>query len=280
MPAPPPLPHGACAAREQEGRPEPQGRRGLTALIPTYNEEANLQECLDSVSWCDEVLVVDSFSTDRTVEIARRAGARVLVHDYVNSAAQKNWAIPQASHEMVLVVDADERVTPELREEIRNLLAQGPGADAYAIRRANFFLGRRVRHGGWEADRVIRLFRRDKGRYQQREVHADIETAGPVPELRSPLLHYTFRSFSQYWPKIQRYSDWGASQAFSEGRRAGFGSVLLRPGGRFLKMYLLRLGFLDGVHGLVLCMLAAFSVYLKYAKLWEMGLRERGSSGG
>ena len=254
---------------------EPAGRAPLTALIPTYNEEANIGECLASVSWCDEILVVDSFSTDRTVEIARQAGARILVHDYINSASQKNWAIPQALHEMVLVVDADERVTPELRREIETLLGEGPKADGYAIRRVNFFLGRQVRHGGWESDRVIRLFRRDRARYQQREVHAEVEAQGPVAQLSAPLLHYTFRSFAQYWPKIQRYSDWGASQAFREGRRAGFGSVLLRPAGRFLKMYLLRLGFLDGVHGLVLCMLSAFSVYLKYAKLWEMGLRSR-----
>jgi len=252
---------------------EPAGRPRITALIPTYNEEENIEKCLASVAWCDEVLVVDSFSTDRTRDIASLLGARILTHEYVNSAAQKNWAIPQASCPWVLIVDADERVTPELREEVTRLLAGGPDAGAYSVPRVNHFMGRRVRHGGWEADRVTRLFRRDQARYQEREVHAEVETAGPIPRLHSPLLHYTFRSFNQYWPKIQRYSDWGASQAFRDGRRAGFGSVLFRPLGRFLKMYFLRLGFLDGTHGLVLCMLAAFSVYLKYAKLWEMGPR-------
>lgn len=254
---------------------EPTAGLGITALIPTFNEEENIEECLASVEWCDEVLVVDSFSTDRTSELAARRGATLLSHEYVNSATQKNWAIPRCSNPWVLLVDADERVTPELAGEVRRLLADGPSADAYTIRRVNYFLGRRIRHGGWEADRVIRLFRRDGVRYQDREVHAEVDVKGEAPELASPLIHYTFRSFRQYWPKVARYSDWGASQAFKDGRRVGALSVLLRPVGRFVKMYLLRRGFLDGGHGLVLALFSAMSVYLKYAKLWEMTLRER-----
>ena len=246
----------------------------ISALVPTLNEEENLRDCLASVRWADEIFVVDSFSQDRTLEIAREFSARVIQHEYVNSAAQKNWAIPQASHPWVLLVDADERVTPELRDEIRGILKEGPRFDGYWIRRANHFLGRRMNHCGWETDRVIRLFRRDLGRYQEREVHAEIELPGPLPVLRNPLLHYSFRSFRQYWGKMQLYSDWGASQAHREGRRAGWLSIAFRPPFRFFKMYFLRLGFLDGIHGLVLCMLAAFSVFLKYAKLWELGERE------
>ncbi len=243
----------------------------ITALVPTFNEEENLRDCLASVRWADEIFVVDSYSQDRTLEIAREFSARVVQHEYVNSAAQKNWAIPQASHPWILLLDADERVTPELGDEIRRILAEGPRFDGYWIRRANHFLGRRVKHCGWETDRVIRLFRRDLGRYQEREVHAEIQLPGPLPVLRQPLLHYSFRSFRQYWRKMELYSDWGASQLYREGRRAGWISVGLRPPLRFFKMYFLRLGFLDGVHGLVLCMLAAFSVFLKYAKLWELG---------
>ena len=243
----------------------------ITALVPAFNEEESLRDCLASVRWADEIFVVDSHSRDRTLEIAREFSARVVQHEYVNSAAQKNWAIPQASHPWVLLVDADERVTPELREEIRRILEEGPRFDGYRIRRANHFLGRRMKHCGWETDQVIRLFRRDLGRYQEREVHAEIQLPGPLPVLRNPLLHYSFRSFRQYWRKMQLYSDWGASQLHKEGRRAGWISIGLRPPLRFFKMYFLRLGFLDGVHGLVLCMLAAFSVFLKYAKLWELG---------
>lgn len=242
----------------------------LTAVVPTYNEEEMIRECLQSVSWADEILVVDSFSTDRTVEIAHGLGARVLQHDYVNSATQKNWAIPQSTHSWVLLVDADERVTPELREEIRRILAEGPRHDGYWIRRANHFLGRRMKHAGWESDKVIRLFRREVARYEEREVHAEIALPGPLPVLRHPLLHYSFRSFRQYWHKMQLYSDWGASQLLREGKSASWFSVGMRPPIRFLKMYVIRLGFLDGMHGLVLCTLAAFTVFLKYAKLWEL----------
>jgi glycosyltransferase involved in cell wall biosynthesis len=250
----------------------------LTALVPTFNEEETLRDCLESLRWVDEILVVDSFSRDGTLEIAREFSARILQHAYENSAAQKNWAIPQATHPWVLLVDSDERVTPELREEIRGILAEGPRGDGYWIRRANHFLGRRMKHCGWETDKVIRLFRRDVARYQEREVHAEIDLPEPLPVLRHPLLHYSFRSFAQYWRKMQIYSDWGASQLFREGKRAGWAAIALRPLIRFLKMYLLRLGFLDGIHGLVLCMLAAFTVFLKYAKLWELGRRDPAGS--
>lgn len=250
----------------------------ITALIPTFNEEEVIRECLESVRWADEVFVVDSFSTDATVHLAREAGARVVTHEYVNSAAQKNWAIPQARHPWVLLVDADERVTASLREEIRLLLEAGPRHDGYWIRRVNYFLGKRMNHGGWETDRVIRLFRRDAARYQEREVHAEINLPEPLPMLQHPLLHYSFRSFAQYWRKMRLYSDWGARQLWKDGKRASWVSVGLRPIQRFLKMYVVRAGFLDGMHGLVLAMLGAFSVFLKYAKLWEMGLGREGSS--
>ncbi len=242
----------------------------LSAIIPAYNEEEMIRKCLESVRWADEIFVVDSFSRDRTVEIAREFGARVVQHEYVNSATQKNWAIPLAAHPWVLLVDADERVTPQLRDEIREILASEPHADGFWIRRLNHFLGRPMRHCGWETDKVIRLFRRDAARYEDREVHAEIDLPGDLPVLKNPLLHYSFRSFSQYWRKMQLYSDWGASQLRREGRRAGWISIALRPFLRFFKMYVVRLGFLDGIHGLVLCFLAAFTVFLKYAKLWEL----------
>jgi glycosyltransferase involved in cell wall biosynthesis len=247
-------------------------RRPLTVIIPTYNEETTIADCLASVRFADEVLVVDSFSTDATVRLAREAGARVLQHEYVYSARQKNWAIPQAAHEWVLLVDSDERVTPPLRDEILALLESDPKHDGYWILRANHFLGRRMRRCGWGTDRVIRLFRRDVSRYQDREVHAEIDLPGPLPVLRHPLEHHSFRSFRQYWRKIQLYSEWGAAQLYKEGRRAGPLQIFGRPVTRFIKMYVIRLGFLEGVHGLVLSLLGAFTVYLKYARLWEMHL--------
>lgn len=249
-------------------------RARLTALLPAGNEEANIAECMASVEFADEIFVVDSFSRDRTPEIARERGARVVQHAYRNSATQKNWAIPQATHEWVLIVDCDERVTPELRDEILGILrdaaAGRPVQDGYRIGRANHFLGQPVRHCGWQNDRVLRLFRRDLARYQDREVHADIEIAsGRVGMLRHKLLHYTFVSFAHYMRKFDQYTTWAAGDRGRRTARVGWGHLVLRPVGRFLKQYVLRLGVLDGKVGLIVCALAAFSVFLKYAKLYE-----------
>jgi glycosyltransferase involved in cell wall biosynthesis len=245
-------------------------RTALTALVPAFNEEETLGDCLKSVAFADEILVVDSFSTDRTVAIATAHGARVIQREYGYSASQKNWAIPQATHEWVLLVDADERVTPALRDEILATLAAGPVADGYWVRRDNYFLGRHIRHCGWGSDTVVRLFRRDRSRYQDRQVHAEIDLPGPLPTLRHPLEHHTFRSFAQYWRKLDRYSDWGARQMHQEGRRTGAAGILFRPVGRFVRMYLLERGFLEGTHGVALSLLGAFTVYLKYVRLWEL----------
>jgi glycosyltransferase involved in cell wall biosynthesis len=245
------------------------GRVPLTVIVPTFNEQDNLEDCLRSVAWADEVLVVDSFSTDRTLEIARRHTDRIIQREYINSASQKNWAIPQARHRWVMVVDADERVTPELRDEIRALLSRGPDCSGYVIRRVNHFLGRRIHHGGWARDRVLRLWDRTLGRYQEKEVHAEVDVAGPVRELRHPLLHITFRSWDLYLRKIDRYTSWGAEDLRKRGRRTTALDLVFRPLARFFKRYILQLGFLDGVPGLMITGIDSWAVFVKYARLWE-----------
>jgi glycosyltransferase involved in cell wall biosynthesis len=245
-------------------------------LIPACNEEANIRDVIASVAWADEVFVVDSFSRDRTPQIAAELGARVVQHEYVNSATQKNWAIPQATHPWVLVVDADERVTPALRDEILGILERDASGgadlrDGYKIGRLNHFLGQRVRYCGWQSDACLRLFRRDQGRYQDRQVHADIELAGggAPGRLHAKMLHYTFVSFDQYMRKFNQYTTWAAGDRGRRTRRVRWDHLTLRPLGRFLKQYVLKRGFLDGQVGLVVCGLAAFSVFMKYAKLAE-----------
>jgi len=246
-------------------------RPGITILIPTFNEERNIRDAISGALWADEVLVVDSFSTDATRDIARDMGARVLEHEYINSATQKNWAIPQAAHEWVMVLDADERITPELRQEIEAFLSN-PGSDSsMRIYRANYFMGKRIRYCGWQDDSVLRVFPRDRTRYLDREVHADaiVEGGGTVRIAGTRMPHYTFDSFQQYMKKFDTYTTWAAGDRARKTKKVTVVHLLGRPTWRFFKQYFLRLGILDGRAGLVVCMLAAFSVFLKYAKLWE-----------
>lgn len=248
-------------------------RHRLTIIVPCGNEEANIGACLESCRpLADELLVVDSFSTDRSVEIATPLCDRLLQHEYINSAAQKNWAIPQAKHEWVMIVDADERVTPELAEEIEAVLLD-PQHEGWHIFRQNHFLGRPIRHCGWQHDRVLRLFRRDKGRYQEREVHAGVEGLASVGTLHAKLLHCTCRDLAAYLRKHDRYTSWAAGDRAKTTRRVRWHHLTARPAWRFFRQYVLQRGFLDGVPGLIICWLAAHSVFMKYAKLWE---RQRG----
>lgn len=245
-------------------------REPLSVLVPTKNEIVNVRACLDSVRWADEVVVVDSGSTDGTVEAARAVADRVLEHEYVNSAAQKNWALPQLTHRWSLIVDADERVTPALRSEIETVLGDGARLDGYWIRRANHFLGKPIRSAGWQRDKVLRLFDRTKGAYEPLHVHAEVSIAGGrVGTLREPLLHDTYRDLDQYFEKFQRYTRWSAEDLRERGVRASAARLLFRPPLRFLRMWLLEGGFREGRHGIVLCGLAAFSVFMKYARRWE-----------
>ncbi|HZI64454.1 MAG TPA: glycosyltransferase family 2 protein [Thermoanaerobaculia bacterium] len=251
------------------------GRRPLSVIVTTFNEEANIAECLESVRWADEVLLVDSYSTDHTLDIARRYPVKVLEREYFGSAAQKNWSIDRVAHDWVLIIDADERVPDALAREILGVLAADPQVNGFYIRRENVFIDKVIRHSGWSTDKVVRLFKRDKGRYPNRRVHADLEIEGPIPILENPFLHYTFRSFDQYFKKFLNYAEWGAAQAFRDGRRAGLIEIGFRPAWRFFRMYVVQAGFLDGLHGLVLCALQAFGVFLKYARLWEYQIRAR-----
>jgi len=250
------------------------GRHKVSVVITTFNEEINVADCVESVLWADEILLVDSFSTDGTLEAARKFPITVLQREYFGSAAQKNWALDRVQHDWVLIIDADERVPEPLAREILGLLAAQPSANGYYIRRENIFIDKVIRHSGWSTDKVVRLFRRDKGRYPNRRVHADLEIEGPVPVLANPFLHYTFRTFDQYFPKFMNYAEWGAAQAFRDGRRAGAIELMFRPWWRFVRSFVIQAGFLDGVHGFVVCSLQAFGVFLKYARLWEYRIRD------
>lgn len=247
----------------------PVRRPRVSAIITTFNEEVHIAACIESLLWCDEILVVDSFSTDRTPEIARGyEKVRFYQRTYYGSASQKNWAMDQVENEWILIFDADERCTPALQQEIEALLATGPSHSAYTIRRRVYFLDRLIRFSGWQHDQVVRLIQRGTARYPNRRVHADMITRGPAPLLRNPMDHYMTDSFDEYARRIEKYSFWGASQNWREGKKSGFTQVFGRSIWRFLRTYIFQLGILDGMHGLVFCMLQAYGTYLKWALLW------------
>lgn len=254
----------------------PGGRPTVSAIVTTFNEEANIGPCLESLQWCDEIVVVDSFSKDRTPEIARGyPKVRFYQRTYFGSASQKNWAMDQTRGDWTLLFDADERCTPELRREIEALLTAGPKFEAYTIRRRVFFLGKVIRFSGWQHDQVVRLLRKGAGRYPNRRVHADMATRGPAPLLKHRMDHYMTDSFDEYVPRIVKYSYWGAAQGWREGRRSGVTQIVGRSIWRFLRTYVFQLGVLDGMHGLVFCLLQGYGTYLKWATLWGWRWNER-----
>jgi len=241
----------------------------VSAIITTFNEEANIAGCIESLLWCDEILVVDSFSTDSTPEIVR-GYEKVRFHQrtYFGSASQKNWAMDQVESCWILIFDADERCTPALQREIEALLAAGPTHEAYTIKRRVYFLGHVIRFSGWQHDRVVRLIKNGSARYPNRRVHADMITRGPAPVLRSPMEHYMADSLDEYVRRIEKYSFWGAAQHWREKRGSGFAEIFGRSIWRFFRTYIFQFGILDGMHGLVFCMLQAYGTYLKWALLW------------
>lgn len=242
----------------------------LSVLIPTLNEADNLPECLRSCAFADEIVVVDSGSSDRTVEIARAAGAVVLEHPFESHAKQKNWGLQHVTHDWVLQLDADERVTAPLRDEIRQSLAAPGSVRGFRLRRTSTFLGRTIRGCGWQFDRVGRLFDRRAARFDDRRVHESAVVEGPTRTLDGALLHHSCRDLSQWLRKVDRYAALGAEEAFAGGRRPRPGDLAVRPFARFVKQWLLQAGFRDGAEGWVLCATSAFGVLLKYARLREL----------
>jgi len=242
-------------------------------VIAAHDESANIEACVASVEWAREVIVVENDSSDDTADRARAAGASVISPKFTTIGAARNTAISRVTTSWVLVLDADERCTPELAGEIGRALAAAAETTAFRIPRRNYFLGKEIRHGGWGSDKPVRLFRREL-RYNDNLVHEHVNvTQGAVGEVKNSLLHYTYTSLDQYFEKFDRYSRWWAEQNFARGRRTSAAAVFFKPPARFASMYLLKGGFRDGARGLVLACLAAASVMAKYARLWERSIR-------
>jgi glycosyltransferase involved in cell wall biosynthesis len=244
----------------------------LSVVIITLNEEANLARTLASVAWADEIVIVDSGSTDRTREIAESFHAQFHVEPWRGFAVQKNFALTKATKDWILSLDADEEVEPALAEEIRSTLAANPSATGFWIPRKNFFLGRWIRHGGFYPDPKLRLFRRGAGQFEDRLVHEDARVNGPTAMLKNHLLHHAYPTLESYLDHMNRYSSLGAQMAVAK-RERGFSllDIAIRPRLTFLYNYILRGGFLDGREGLLLHLYHEEYVSWKYAKAWEAG---------
>ena len=244
----------------------------ITVLTLVPNNCDRLPKCLSSVEWADDLFcVVDARACEDTIALTRQLTPHVVIHEYVNAAAQRNWAIPQIETEWTLVLDADEWVSEALATQIREIISDDASLDGYDILRHSYFLGKLIKHCGWHHDYNLRLFRTRKGRYLDKRVHSKVVVEGKAGKINQVMYHDTYRSFEEYFATFQRFTSWGAQDAYEQGKRAALHDILLRPVQRFIKMYLWRLGFLDGYHGAVLCGLSAFSVFTKYAKLWHIG---------
>lgn len=247
----------------------------LTVLIPCRNEQRHIEACVASARLvADEILVADSLSSDSTVQLVKAMGdCRLIEREYVTPSDFRNWAMTHAQHDWVLVVDADERVTPALAAEIRSTLAEQPTCAAFRIAHNTYMLGRHIRYGGWTRRRgPIRLFRRTICRYAERRVHEGVLVPAEyrTGSLRARFDHYTASRLDELIAKHNRYSQAGAEELVDAGRRHSLLSLVLRGPLRFFHLYVIRRGFLDGVAGFVLCTVMAHYSFLKGAKLWEL----------
>jgi glycosyltransferase involved in cell wall biosynthesis len=240
---------------------------GLVAIIPCFNEEDVIADALASVAFCDEVFVVDSFSTDSTMDIVKASGARYVQREYAGPAEQKNWAIDQVEADWILFLDADESVPNELQEEIKGIMESTTSKDAYWIGRQNHFMGRRVRFSGWQGDKVIRLFKKGKCRYKPVRVHEEMECTGELGMLKAKLIHHTYKDMPHYLEKFDRYTTWSAYDRSERTSKVTLFHLWVKPTFRFFRHYFLKGGILDGRVGFIISYMSAYSVFLRYLKL-------------
>lgn len=240
----------------------------ISVIIITKNEEENIRDCLESVKWADEIIIVDSFSNDKTVETAKEYTDKIFQREWMGYGKQKNFALEKATREWVLNIDADERVTEGLAQEIKEAIQREPCAGYYIPNRA-YFLGKWIRHSGWYPDYHLRLFKKGKGRFNERMVHEAVEVSGKKDYLKGSIEHFTAKSIGEYLNRMDKYAKLTIEE---KGGRAGWCQVFFHPPFTFLKMYVIKRGFLDGIPGLILALCHSYYTFSKYARLWEKQL--------
>jgi len=249
-------------------------REQLSVTIITLNEERNIRDCLESVHWADEIIVVDSGSIDRTIHICREYTDRIWTNPWPGMNEQKQVAMDHAAHPWILNIDADERVSEDLRDHILKVL-EVRDADGYRFPRKNYFLGRWMRYGGWYPDHVLRLFRKKLGQYRGIDPHDKVVVEGKISTVPAPLVHYTYASLSQYVARQNTYSTAAAEAMAQKGRKIFPLFIPLKTFWKFIETYVVKMGFLDGFHGFVAAVGASFTSFWKYAKLWELTRKNR-----
>jgi len=246
------------------------GKTNISVIVITRNEEDNIVECLQSVAWADEIVVVDSQSTDRTVERAKQFTQKVIVTEWKGYAEAKNIALSHTTSEWILWLDADERVLPELADEISNMIHSVANTHgAFEVARRAYFLGKWMKHSGWYPGYVVRVFKKDCATFVTTRVHERLEITGTIGRFNNDLVHYTDDTVYHYLDKFNRYTTLAAEDLKERGKKCSIVDLTVRPLYLFVKMYMIRLGFLDGMHGFVLAVLSASYVFVKYAKVHE-----------
>ena len=242
----------------------------LSVTIITKNESANITRCLNSVSWADEIVVVDSGSTDDTLKICRRYKCRIIESEWLGFGKTKQLAVDQADNDWILSIDADEELTPELQKEIRELADFDFHNRAYKIKRNSYYLGQKIRFCGWQNDAPLRLFNKNEGSFNDKAVHESVVTSQQISILKHRMEHYTYPTLESHFRKMKFYGDIAAEQLKKRGRKTSPFSAYIRGIIKFCKMYLFQLGFLDGLNGFRLCKNSAWGVWYKYRRLWEL----------
>jgi glycosyltransferase involved in cell wall biosynthesis len=242
----------------------------FTAIIPTFNEEDNIEAAIRSVAFASEIIVLDSESTDRTIEIAKSLGCKIFFRPFDNYSSQKAYGLALASNDWVLMLDADERIPENLKNEILILLESDPGESAFYFKRKNFFMGKEIKFSGWQNDKVIRLLRKSKCRFNGKPVHEGIISEGKTGILKNQMEHYTCKNLNVYIRKIERYAELQASELTDSSKRITAFHLYLKPAFRFFRHYILLLGFRDGFEGFTIARIHSYGVFLRYAILKQM----------
>ncbi len=247
----------------------------ITAIIPTLNEEVHIEEAIKSVSFADEIIVIDSFSTDKTVVLAEKHNVKIIKRKFDDFSSQKNFAIHQAQNPWIYILDADERVTPEVEKEILKAVKKPKGKVGFYVRRSFYFAGKKIKYSGWQRDKVVRLFLKENCRYKG-IVHETIKTNGELGFFKGKIDHYGYRSYDHSIHKIHHYASLKSVDLHKQGKKSGLFHILVKPPARFFIHYIIRLGFLDGFEGIILAKTLAYSVRTRYIKLWLLnkGIKE------